>query len=141
VTDDQIFDFWKVVRDRRTWWYLRGQAGAVQLMGSLMPDIGVMGPDRKVTARILGWIQTDAGYFAPWDLGFHSPKSLYGPDIKPFDDDCEIIGGPCWYDGSSLNAEAPFKRWAEGGFDDKIIRQELEYYYALTFYEHEEVSP
>jgi hypothetical protein len=138
VTDDEIFDFWRTVVGRRTWWYLRGQEGAVQLMGGLMGDmLGSMAED---SAKIMGWVKTDAGWFAPWDLGYHSPKPLYEGQ-EPFDLDCDVIGGPCHYDGSSLSAEAPIKRWAAGGFDDAIIRQELEYYYTLTFYEHKEVSP
>jgi hypothetical protein len=45
--------------------------------------------------------------FAPMaaDLGYHSPVARYDGQ-KPIDEACEYLGGrPCFYDGSSLQAE------------------------------------
>ena len=46
-------------------------------------------------------------------------------------DCCEVIGGPCYYDGSSLNAERLIQPFLEGGSD--AVWRELEEYYHETF--------
>lgn len=66
----------------------------------------------------------------PADLGFHSPRPLYEGQSK-IADECEILGGPCYYDGSGLNAWAPFEVMLRGG--DEALWAYLEDYYRSTF--------
>lgn len=66
----------------------------------------------------------------PTDLGFHSPVPLYEGQTK-MTDDCPVLGGPCYYDGSGLNADKPFSILVhEGG---EKLWEFLEQYYAETF--------
>ncbi len=44
----------------------------------------------------------------PADLGYHSKKPNYEGQ-EPMENECEYIGGKCFYDGSGLNAEEPFR--------------------------------
>lgn len=70
---------------------------------------------------------------SPADLGYHSPRKLYDWDAdEPTFKSCEHLDGqPCWYDGSTLNAEPVFKRLVEEGSDG--VWAALEAYYASTF--------
>ena len=38
------------------------------------------------------------------DLGYHSPTPAWEGQ-EPMDEECELLGGRCFYDGSGLNAE------------------------------------
>ena len=38
-----------------------------------------------------------------WNIGYHSPKPMY-ENQSPMRDECEVIGGKCYYDGTSLGA-------------------------------------
>jgi hypothetical protein len=53
----------------------------------------------------------------PWDLGYHSPVPMY--DNQPIvTDECPYLDGkPCYYDGSSLNAEQVFEVMLREGID------------------------
>lgn len=44
------------------------------------------------------------------DLGYHSPFPQYDSqeEYGGKNDDCEVLGGVCYYDGSGLNAERPW---------------------------------
>lgn len=74
----------------------------------------------------------------PADLGYHSPVPRYdGQDILT--DECIALDGkPCYYDGSSLNAEPVFERLLREGHDG--VWAALEAYYTRTFLKPEEVS-
>ena len=67
----------------------------------------------------------------PADLGYHSPVPMYdGQGL--IRDNCELVGGgPCFCDGSSLNAERIYEVLLREG-DDGVWR-ELEEYYKDTF--------
>ena len=59
----------------------------------------------------------------PADIGYHSPTPRY-EGHTPMKDDCSILGGKCYYDGSTLMAEDVFKVLVEGG--DEALWKELE---------------
>lgn len=66
----------------------------------------------------------------PSDLGYHSPTPRYeGQSIM--DQTCSILNGPCYYDGSGLNASKPFSILVHEGSDR--LWEFLEHYYAETF--------
>lgn len=66
----------------------------------------------------------------PADLGYHSPTARYA-NQRVQSDDCPVIGGPCYYDGSGLNAEPVYERLLREGSDG--VWKALEEYYAETF--------
>lgn len=71
----------------------------------------------------------------PADLGYHSPVPMYdGHDS--ITENCEYIGGPCYYDGSGLAANRIWKVLLEEG--DKGVWRELEEYYLDLFGEEKE---
>lgn len=91
----------------------------------------------------------------PADLGYHSPVPMYeghepmqptkiktvaktknnplGFKVEKIGKVpvCEVIGVPCYYDGSSMNAERIFDTFVTGG--DIALWKELEDYYYATF--------
>ncbi len=64
------------------------------------------------------------------DVGYHSPKPMYEGQTK-MSGKCDIIGGDCYYDGSSLYAETMFDILVEKG--DEAVWQKLEEEYAERF--------
>jgi len=66
----------------------------------------------------------------PADLGYHSYKPTYEGQ-EALTDNCHLLGGPCYYDGSTLNAERIFKILTVGG--SEAVWTELENYYKEVF--------
>jgi hypothetical protein len=68
----------------------------------------------------------------PVDLGYHSPTPRYeGQGLMQ--EGCPVINGPCYYDGSGLNASKPFSILVHEGSDR--LWEFLEGYYSDTFEE------
>lgn len=97
--------------------------GAVQVGFYLMGEMGTI-QFKFMTDWFLP--ETHVGYRSeltnhkPWgtDIGYHSRKPVY--DDQPLmTDDCPHLlnGGPCYYDGSSLNAEPIAQLLVEQGSD------------------------
>lgn len=81
------------------------------------------------------WIKTSSDHLFPFpaDLGYHSPKPMYGGESSL---NCDVLpalglGDRCYYDGSGLNAERIYKVLLEEG--DRGVWRELTQYYADTF--------
>jgi len=67
----------------------------------------------------------------PADLGYHSRKPMYD-EHHITRDSCEWLDGkPCYYDGSTLNAEPIFEVLLKEGSDG--VWRELEQYYNEVF--------
>lgn len=66
----------------------------------------------------------------PADIGYHSPVPLWDGQ-ESLTDNCLILGGRCYYDGSSLNAEPVYHRLLAEG--DAGVWAALEEYYTRTF--------
>lgn len=64
------------------------------------------------------------------DIGFHSKVPIYGED-RPMKD-CELTGGDCYYDGSSLQGN---EKWREGFLHGgtEWLWPHLEQYYQHIF--------
>ena len=72
----------------------------------------------------------------PSDLGYHARVPQYdGQDIMK--NECPVIGGPCYYDGSGLQAEKVFDILTEKGSEG--VWKYLEEYYKERFLD--EVKP
>jgi hypothetical protein len=62
-----------------------------------------------------------------WDVGYHSPRPMY-EDQATMDNECHIIGGTCYYDGSSLRADEWVEPFVAGGTDWLWPELEKEYH-------------
>lgn len=124
----------------RIWFYLIGPKGAVQwqigtewYVPSAQEHLRRVDPGRR-HRNILG-----GNEYQPqaWDLGFHSPKPMYeGQEPMLGGEPCPVIGVPCYYDGSTLNAERLILPFLEGG--SEAVWKELESYYHDIFDEETE---
>ena len=61
------------------------------------------------------------------DVGYHSSIPMYEDQTVSFED-CDVLGGPCFYDGSTLWAEDWVPKFVEGGTDWLWPKMEEEYY-------------
>ena len=68
----------------------------------------------------------------PVDLGYHSKRPMHEGQ-EPMDDACEFTGGPCYYDGSGLNAIDGMYALVNGG--DKALWAFLDAYYESVFHD------
>jgi len=115
--------------------YLKGEKGTVQFLLYTNWYLPHVTKEQKHSH----W-EFDDGHFCPFkpfpaDLGYHSPKPLYKGQ-EAISHNCELTGGDCFYDGSTLNAERIFKALTEKG--DAGVWEELEKYYQQTFVEGEQ---
>jgi hypothetical protein len=79
----------------------------------------------------------DLGKPMPMDLGYHSHAPHYeGQELM--DGKCRILNGPCYYDGSGLNAEKPFSILVHEG--SERLWEFLEMYYRDTFEKKSEAA-
>ena len=61
-----------------------------------------------------------------WDVGYHSPKPMYeGQSVQV--SDCDLVGGPCHYDGSSCLADEWVEDFVAGGTEWLWPKMEAEY--------------
>jgi hypothetical protein len=113
----------------------------------------VLTGDRGAVQFLLGtdWyplsVQNDAGWSGhytmyretkpmAWDLGYHSRAPMHDDQIM-IEEKCSYLGGkPCYYDGSSLNAEPIRDEFLARG--DAAVWESLEHYYVDTFGKDEE---
>jgi len=108
---------------------VKGDAGAVQFLLStgwlpqrVLPD--------GIHVRHLN-LETSKTFPLPADLGYHSKKPHYAGQ-EPIDGSCEFCDGqPCYYDGSSLNANDAMYALVNGG--DKALWAFLDAYYVHVF--------
>lgn len=116
------------------WFYVIGPLGAIQFscMTGWYPRI-----IKKTTFDDWSdWGELMVGRMEPHDspmpsdLGYHSPKPKYdGQSLMS--EDCSILHGPCYYDGSGLNANKPFSILVHEGSDR--LWEFLDGYYRDTF--------
>lgn len=65
------------------------------------------------------------------DLGYHSPIPMY-KEHEPLLQTCDVLAGqPCYYDGSGLNGEKPWKILREEG--DQALWEFLDNYWHYVF--------
>lgn len=115
----------------RMWFYLIGRKGAVQW------QIGTGWYCNSAERHLRSFPDDPGGYrdesrYRPraWDLGYHAREAQYDGQTV-VDQDCETIGGPCFYDGSGLNAELLLDGFLEGG--ERFLWPALEAYYGHVF--------
>ena len=64
-----------------------------------------------------------------FDLGYHSREPITGHETEF--DECDILGGKCYYDGSGLQAEPILEKFLREG--EEAVWEELEEYYQKIF--------
>jgi len=64
------------------------------------------------------------------DIGYHSPRPIYEGQTM-LSENCHILNGPCYYDGSSLNAEAFYWTLVEEG--EEALWKKMEEWYEGIF--------
>jgi hypothetical protein len=122
------------IGDCRIFFYVIGEKGAVQWM------IGTDWYPAPAREHLRGFPSREAVQPVAWDIGYHSRTPMYDGHTL-MGNECNVIGGPCYYDGSSLNAE----KWVEGFINGgtEWLWPKLEEYYRFTFdgAEHPDMTP
>lgn len=103
-------------------WYLRGPKGCSQFAISTYWTPGELRPGHGLSPNGQGtWRQYPNGI----DVGYHAHVPQY-PD-QWGQDECSLLGGPCFYDGSGLQADDLVKRFVAEG-EPAIWSELLEVY-------------
>ncbi len=112
-------------------WYLRGPNGGAQFRiytdwtpGPVRPGHGIA-PDgssnRYDRSPVTG--EWEPRYPMGADVGYHARVPQWEGD-KPISDDCPVIGGVCYYDGSGMRADKLVREFIPHG--EEVIWHELE---------------
>lgn len=107
--------------------YFKGAAGAVQWV--IGTEWGIE-PVRKHLGKFSHRKHQKYDQLTGFDLGYHSPKPMYEGQLLTMDE-CPVINGPCYYDGSSLSAYDPIEGFLARGTD--WLWPKLEQYYRCQF--------
>lgn len=113
-------------------WILHGDEGAIQFIvytGWHLPSVQAE-LDQKLDSRFPHLSCHPSGA----DVGYHSPKPRHEWQDAPRDN-CHILDGPCYYDGSSLHAVDVLNILVEHG--DEAVWAHLEKYYQDIFGGHD----
>lgn len=116
---------------------LKGEKGATQFSlstGWLLPQTVGLPNDGSYEelykyTELLHSSFTQRYYPMPTDLGYHAKEPQY--EDQYVRNDCHILGGECYYDGSGLNAYIPFRELLTKGSDGVWVV--LEKYYNFLF--------
>lgn len=109
----------------RVWFYLIGPKGAVQFqIGTDWYPKAAREHLSQFPPRPIWEARQPDGL----DLGYHAKEPEYAGQIAH---DCALLGGQCYYDGSSLNADAMVEGFICGGTD--WLWPKLEEYYRRVF--------
>ena len=111
------------------YWYVTGPLGAIQFvvytnwqLPHVQADMDAKQPDSRFPYMFHEPM--------PADLGYHSYKPMYEGQTL-CQEDCHLLHAPCYYDGSTLNAERIMDVLRREGSDG--VWRELEAYYHETF--------
>jgi len=107
---------------------VKGEAGAIQfcIYTGWMPQHAKVSLGSRYVSD---W--SDGCKVMPADIGYHSKKPMYEGQTS-VTESCEFCDGePCYYDGSSLNAQNPMYTLVNRG--GEALWEYLEQYYRATF--------
>ena len=105
---------------------LKGTKGAIQFMvGTTWAE-----PNDRENSRQFyegsKYLRLDPYMPKGWDVGYHSHTPHYeGQGVQ--DSNCHVLGGPCYYDGSSLMADDWIDDFVRGGTAWLWPRMEQQY--------------
>jgi len=109
-------------------WYVKGKKGAVQFViytNWYLPEVA---KELEIKQNRMSTLYYNFFKPMPADLGYHSPVPHYKD--QSCKEDCEVIGKPCYYDGSTLNAEPVFDILLQEG-SEAVWKYLDEYYYEV----------
>lgn len=86
--------------DRRVSWIVHGEKHSVEFWIQVLEPASLSGFDRGVYKGEVCW---------PGGFEVHSRQG----DGDPSHTGCQILGGACWHDGSSLSASEFFEAWGQ----------------------------
>jgi len=112
------------IKDVHVRFVLKGKEGAVQFLfstGWYLPHVRRELVEKGYFSRV--------AFPVAFGLGYHSPTPIHGGEICF--EECRILGGKCYYDGSGLDAIPLLEKLVAEG--DEAVWRELERYYRLTF--------
>lgn len=120
----------------RVWFYVIGPKGAVQW------QIGTDWYPQAALNHLRKFPFSDRDREQPkgWDLGYHAREPHYDGQTS-MHDNCQVIGGKCYYDGSTLNAEEWLEGFRNGGTDWLWPRLEQYYRHIFESGEYPDVTP
>jgi hypothetical protein len=113
-------------------WYVKGPEGAVQFQVFTNWQVPKVRAEQEERERAGNPWPLCCVAPMPSDLGYHSHTPRYEGQ-SPMSDTCEITGGTCYYDGSTLNAEPIFDILTLEG--EEACWKAIENYYRSTFNE------
>jgi len=108
--------------------YLKGPAGAIQFV--VYTNWHLPHVQSEMDAKPLNDFPYMFHKPMAADIGYHARVPQY-EDQPMMEADCSVIGGPCYYDGSSLQAEGVFEIFVCGGTD--ALWEEMEQRYCNRF--------
>ena len=117
----------------RVFFYVIGDKGAVQWMiGTDWYPEAARDHLRKVRTPAFLAQFGDIERVQPecWDIGYHSRAPMYEGQTS-MSDECHLLGGECYYDGSGIWAEEWREGFLNGGTD--WLWPKLEEYYRYIF--------
>lgn len=94
------------IESQTLWFILKGPKGAIQFCMSTGCYIKAVVEEFREAGPYKGSYDP-LRQFAR-DLGYHSPQPMYEGQ-KPMSNPCDVLGGTCYYDGSTLQAEEPME--------------------------------
>lgn len=97
------------------WYIVKGKKGAIQFQlntGGYLRHVVQERANRGCLTYSNG--KPNLGIIEGWDLGYHSPKPMYDGQTM-VSDSCEVLGGKCYYDGTSLGADEPLRVFINDG--------------------------
>ncbi len=114
--------------------YVKGEKGVLQFVTftGWEPEPFDASKDAKSRRE-----RADGMFPMPSDLGYHSPVPLYEGQSKM--ETCQFFEGGCYYDGSTLNAEEPFRVLCNDGL--RALWAYLEAVYRSQFEDGERPKP
>jgi hypothetical protein len=105
-------------------WSVLGKLGAIVLQAR-----EVQAKHRPIFEGLGSVVLPDGTWVYPADLGRHTAQPVQDYDSKVTDGCSFLEGVPCYYDGSSLQAETVLVRFFTSGYDLEYLQKELTDYY------------
>ena len=90
---------------------LKGEKGATQFIFNTCQHLRHVADEMYTNNRSL---KHNPFHGMGTDIGYHSPKPMYEGQTPM---DCDVLGGQCYYDGSSLQAQEFEDEFLRGGDD------------------------
>lgn len=107
-------------------WYVRGAKGVIQFLlytNWFLPEVQ---EELDAKPRSDPRFTHLSCHPMPADIGYHSPKPMYDGQ-EMFSEECVILGGVCYYDGSGLNAKRFYDLMVREGGEALWLALEQEY--------------